>query len=103
MKYEEIKKRIINISGRLNSKLTQLDTNKKPIIISALMLSLYEIPNTTNKFIDDYPYLTNATIIKRINDRVGEVLQYIGISNDKIKILLSELQFIEHSDILTHS
>lgn len=103
MKYEEIKKRIINISGRLNSKLTQLDTNKKPIIISALMLSLYEIPNTTNKFIDDYPYLTNATIIKRINDRVGEVLQYIGISNDKIKILLSELQFVEHSDILAHS
>ncbi|MDP1728577.1 MAG: N-6 DNA methylase [archaeon] len=99
---EKITKNISESSNKINNLLRSLDSQKRPILLSALMICLFEpINNTTrNDFKDNYITWSPKTIITNIPTTIEIILKNEGIPLEKIKILKNELTFIDtDSDI----
>lgn len=94
-------------SKKINNLLRSIDSQKRPVLLSALMISLY-IPRDqngnpklkNNDFPNLYKRYSTTTIIDNLLKRVKEVLEVEGIPNQKIKSLDSELAFITTDQVL---
>jgi len=97
-------------SKKINNLLRSIDSQKRPVLLSALMISLY-IPREkngnpklkNNDFPELYRRYTTETIIDNLLKRVKEVLEVEGIPNQKIESLDSELAFINTDPVLQSS
>ena len=92
----------------INNLLRSIDSQKRPVLLSALMISLYipkddkGIPKLINNdFAKLYKNYSPQSIANNLIDRVKDVLEAEGIPNQKIKSLDSELSFIKVDPVLS--
>lgn len=92
---ELISRNISKSSSEINTLLRQLDSQKRPVLLSTLMICLFERDGSGNDFKSTYLNLTTKNIIRRIPDTVHDVLEKEGIDPQKINVLLNEIAFIK--------
>lgn len=91
---ETISKNISVSSSEINTMLRALDSQKRPVLLSALMICLYDRDNVSNDFKKGYSNWSSETIIGNIPITVKKILSAEGIDNEKIDVLINELSFI---------
>ena len=92
--YEKISSEISKASERINNWLRSLDSQKRPVLLSGLMICLYP-DDETEGFRSQYATWTTTNIIRRVKDTIDDVLKNQGVPQDKIKILKNELAFLD--------
>jgi type I restriction enzyme M protein len=100
---ENISKNISKSSREINRMLRTLDSQKRPVLLSALMICLYDKDNTPNDFKTSYSNLSNKNIIRNIPTTIFDILSKEGIDDDKINVLVNELAFIKTDNDLNSS
>ncbi|MCK4983645.1 MAG: N-6 DNA methylase [Victivallaceae bacterium] len=92
---EKIASDISKSSSEINRLLRNLDSQKRPILLSALMICLFEKKDLKNSFKDSYLNFDTQDIITNIPATVEKILGSENISREKINILTNELAFIK--------
>ncbi len=100
---ESISKNVSLSSREINRMLRTLDSQKRPILLSALMICLYDRDNVINDFKKSYSNWAAQTIIINIPNTILGILTAEGIDKDKINVLINELAFINTDHDLLHS
>lgn len=90
---EKITSEIAKSSQVINNKLRIIDSQKRPVLLSALMIALFD--KGENDFKENYRNYTANTIIVNIPNTIEQILTNEGISKDKIDILLNEVSFLK--------
>ncbi|MCE2686935.1 MAG: SAM-dependent methyltransferase [Rickettsiales bacterium] len=91
---EKISSNISKSSSEINRILRNLDSQKRPVLLSALMICLYPNDNITD-FKNSYISWNTQTIIRNIPTTVEDILISQGIDKNKIDVLTNELTFIK--------
>ncbi|WP_099203516.1 HsdM family class I SAM-dependent methyltransferase [Miniphocaeibacter massiliensis] len=107
---EKSVEQVTKSSKKINNLLRSIDSQKRPVLLSALMISLY-IPKDekgnpkleAGDFPNLYKQFTAEMIIDNLLKRVKVVLEAEGIPSHKIESLDSELAFIKTDQVLTNS
>ena len=97
---EKISSNISKSSHKINTMLRKLDSQKRPVLLSALMICLYPNKNVTD-FKNNYTTWSAGTIIYNIPKAVKDILVSQGIDTNKIEVLTNELAFIKTDTDLT--
>ena len=92
---EKISSDISKSSSEINRLLRNLDSQKRPILLSALMICLFERDDLKNSFKYSYLNYDSQDIIINIPTTIKKILNSENISQDKINILTNELAFIK--------
>lgn len=100
---EKIISDISSSSKKINKLLRSVDSQKRPVLLSALMICLFEIEGGQNDFKNGYNNWSSKMIIKNITSTVENVLMASFIPKDKIDVILSELSFLEHDQDLNNT
>ncbi len=100
---ELIANNISKSSSEINRMLRNIDSQKHPVLLSALMICLYEKDNIRNDFKSNYQGYQTSTIISNIPITINNILISEGISQDKIDVLNNELSFIKTDNDLNNS
>ena len=88
---EEIINRIAVSSKKINNLLRNVDSQKRPVLLSALMVCLFEKDEIPNDFRNNYTNFNPKTIADNIPPTVKLILSNEGVPQDKIEILIREL------------
>lgn len=91
---EKITNDISKSSKKINQQLRIIDSQKRPVLLSALMISLFE-REKGNNFKKNYKTDDAETIIYNIPLIVESILEEEGIDKSKIDVLLTELSFLK--------
>ncbi len=97
---ETIATDISKSSKKINNLLRNLDSQKRPVLLSALMICIYP-NNDIYDFRSNYQSYQTKTIITNIPSTVRQVLEKEGIDRSKVDILINELSFIDTDKDLT--
>ena len=82
-------------SKKLNEWLRPLDSQKRPILLSALMICLISGRKSNADFCNNYrQYTSGGVMVTNILHTVADVLAEEDIPTDKISVLTNELQFL---------
>lgn len=100
---ELIAANISKSSNEINRMFRNIDSQKRPVLLSALMICLYEKGSVKNDFKDNYQNYVPETVITHILSMVERILKGEGLSQDKINILINELSFIKTDYDLNNS
>lgn len=100
---EKIIADISTTSKKINKWLRSVDSQKRPVLLSALMICLFEVEGIQNDFKNGYNGWSAKTIIKNIPSTVEAVLTSEEIPGDKINVILAELTFLEHDQDLNNT
>jgi hypothetical protein len=91
-------------SKKINNLLRSVDSQKRPVLLSALMICLHKVEKNPENYINDFPehYKTYqpTTIISRVLETVKNVLKVEGIPDEKLKALSTELAFLSTDQTL---
>lgn len=98
---ETIATNISKSSSEINRFLRAIDSQKRPILLSALMICLYERDNFPNDFKNSYQSWNTTNIIRNIPTTIEDILSSEGIDKEKIQVLINELAFIKTDNDLT--
>jgi type I restriction enzyme M protein len=101
---EELVNKVSVSSKKINKWLRSIESQKRPVLLSVLMICLFKIKGagSDNSFVSEYNSNTPQTIVNKLEPRVKAVLESESIPPEKIAVLLAELQFIYHdNDIRT--
>ena len=90
---EKISSDISKSSIEINRLLRNLDSQKRPVLLSALMICLWENEEITD-FRNSYSSWNTNTIIRNIPTTVEDILVKEEIDKSKIDVLTNELAFI---------
>jgi len=98
---------ISSSSKNINNLLRSMDSQKRPVLLSALMICLHRVKHNSTLFRNDFPdhYKTYSagSIITNILDTVQKVLHAEGIPQEKLAALDTELAFLKTDQTLNHS
>jgi len=100
---ELISKNISKSSSEINKILRSIDSQKRPVLLSALMICLYEKDNFQNDFKQNYLNWNIKNIIRNIPTTIEDILENEEIDKSKIEILINELAFIKTDKDLNNS
>ncbi len=100
---EKISKNISKSSSEINRMLRTLDSQKRPILLSALMICLYETEEFANDFKNNYSEWNINNIIRNIPTTIQDILRNEEIDIDKIDVFINELAFIKTDNDLNSS
>lgn len=100
---EKITNDISKSSKKINTLLRNIDSQKRPVLISALMVCLYEKGRLKNDFKQSYTTWSSRTIVNNVPSTVDQVLKKEKIDTDKINVLLNELAFLQTDTDLNSS
>ena len=92
-------------SKKINNLLRSVDSQKRPVLLSALMICLHKpkTENCVNDFPDHFKTYQPATIITNVLDTVKKVLKTEGISDEKLQALSAELAFLAIDQTLNNT
>ncbi len=90
-------------SKKINKWLRSVDSQKRPILLSALMICLFDVKGIQNDFKTGYNGWSATTIIQNIPSTVNNILASEKIPTDKIELIKSELGFLSHDQDLNSS
>ncbi|MCI8306999.1 MAG: N-6 DNA methylase [Lachnospiraceae bacterium] len=99
---EQIVSNITTSSKKINKWLRSVDSQKRPVLLSALMICLFEIKGTQNDFKNGYNSWSPETIVNNIPKTIKKVLSIEKLPEEKINVLLAELAFMEHEQDLNN-
>jgi type I restriction enzyme M protein len=99
---EKIIKNVSESSKKINNQLRSLDSQKRPVLLSGLMICLFT-KGEKNDFKDGYINWEQKTIINNIPLTISRILQNEGIPKDKIEVLTNELSFIKTDQDLNNT
>src|SRR3989344_4993843 len=97
---EKISNDISRSSSEINRLLRNLDSQKRPILLSALMICLYPKDSGAD-FKNSYSSWNTQTIIRNIPTTISDILESEKIDKSKIEVLTNELTFIKTDTDLT--
>lgn len=100
---EEISNNISKSSREINRMLRAIDSQKRPILLSALMICLYDRDNISNDFKNNYLNWNTQNIIRNIPTTIEDILVNEWIDKTKIDVLNNELTFIKTDTDLNSS
>jgi len=92
---EKISNNISKSSSETNRLLRNLDSQKRPVLLSALMICLFERDDLKNSFKGSYLNFDAQDIITNIPTTIKKILSSENIAQEKINILTNELAFIK--------
>jgi len=92
---ELISNNISKSSSEINRILRSIDSQKRPVLLSALMICLYEKDDFKNDFKQNYQNWSIKNIIRNIPTTIEDILEQEGIDKNKIDVLINELAFIK--------
>jgi len=90
---EKISANISKSSSEINRLLRNLDSQKRPILLSSLMICLYPKDSGAD-FKNSYSTWNAQTIIRNIPTTIEDILSSEGVDKNRIEILTNELTFI---------
>jgi type I restriction enzyme M protein len=91
---EKISSNISKSSSEINRLLRNLDSQKRPVLLSALMICLYP-KESGSDFKNSYSSWNSKTIIRNIPTTIEDILKSEKIDKSKIEVLTNELTFIK--------
>lgn len=91
---EKISNDISKSSSEINRLLRNLDSQKRPVLLSALMICLYPKESGAD-FKNSYSSWSAQTIIRNIPTTISDILESEKIDKNKIEVLTNELTFIK--------
>jgi type I restriction-modification system DNA methylase subunit len=100
---ENAVEKVGNSSKKINNLLRSIDSQKRPVLLSALMISLFKPNNFTNNFPNHYKIYSGEEIITNLWPTVENILRSKGIPTEKLKALKTELAFLETDQNLKSS
>ena len=100
---EDITKKISTSSVEINKSLRIIDSQKRPVLLSGLMICLYEKENLKNDFKQSYNNWSTSNIIRNIPTTIEDILINEGIEKTKIDVLVNELSFLKTDNDLNNS
>lgn len=80
-------------SKKINRLLRSVDSQKRPILLSGLMICLFEVDGMHNDFKDGYNSWSSDMIVSNIQKTVEKILKKENIPKEKIDVLIEELSF----------
>lgn len=92
---ELISNNISKSSREINRLLRNVDSQKRPILLSALMICLYEKKGVPNDFKNNYQNWQVSTIVRNIPTTINDILISENITQNKIDVLANELSFVK--------
>ena len=92
--------KIAGSSKKINNLLRSIDSQKRPVLLSALMIALYKPKLYRNDFPDLYKRYTGDIIINNLWPTVKNVLKSEGIPDEKLSALKTELAFLNTDQTL---
>lgn len=90
---EKITSEISKSSKKINNQLRNIDSQKRPVLLSALMICLYPNDEIAD-FRNSYQNNDAITIITNIPTTIKRILEKEGVDTNKIETLNNELSFI---------
>lgn len=100
---EEISNNISKSSSEINRILRTIDSQKRPVLLSALMICLYDKKGINNDFKNNYSTWSTTNIIRNIPTTIEDILINEGIDEKKVEVLNNELAFIKTDNDLNSS
>ncbi len=101
---EEAVATVSSSSKKINNLLRSVDSQKRPVLLSALMICLHRVEKNSENYINDFPdhYKTyqSTTITNRVLDTVKNILKIEGIPDEKLQALSTELAFLSTDQTL---
>ncbi|WP_249962719.1 N-6 DNA methylase [Histophilus somni] len=91
---------VSKVSKKINKLLRSIDSQKRPIILASLMISLYRPKDDYNNFPDLYKKYTSEQILNNLYPTISNILSSEGIPKEKLRVLELELNTINHDPIL---
>lgn len=91
---EKISNDISKSSSEINRLLRNLNSQQRPVLLSALMICLYPKDSGAD-FKNSYSSWSTQTIIENIPFTIGNILESENIDKNKIEVLTNELTFIK--------
>ena len=91
--YDQISISISSSSTEINNLLRNLDSQKRPVLLSALMTCLYP-DNSITDFKRQYSTWALKNVIRNIPTTVKDILENQEIPDNKIEVFINELAFI---------
>jgi type I restriction-modification system DNA methylase subunit len=82
---------VSRVSKRINNLLRSVDSQKRPILLSALMISLYQPKDTYNSFPHTYSEMSGKRILDNLYPTIEDVLTNEGIPSEKLNALKGEI------------
>lgn len=101
-KNEKLVDQVSRSSTLINKKLRNIDSQKRPVLLSALMICLYD-PNHDNDFKATYKNLKPDSIADQIPLSVTKILAKENLPLEKIDVLKNELAFLKTDKTLRNS
>ncbi|HJX50697.1 MAG TPA: N-6 DNA methylase [Candidatus Nanoarchaeia archaeon] len=99
---EKLIREVSESSKRINNKLRSLDSQKRPVLLSGLMICLFT-RDGRNDFKEGYMGWEVKTVINNIPTTINQILKKEGIPKDKIEVLTNELSFIKTDQDLNNT
>jgi type I restriction-modification system DNA methylase subunit len=94
-------------SKKINNLLRSVDSQKRPVLLSALMICLHRVRQNSENYFNDFPdhYKTYSpkSIITNVLNTVENVLSVEGILAEKLLALKTELAFLTTDQTLNNS
>jgi len=90
---EEAVSKISSSSKKINNLLRSIDSQKRPILLSALMICLHN--KNASSFSDNYSTMDAMTLADNILIQASRVLKDEGIPSEKLDVLDTELAFLK--------
>lgn len=91
-------------SHKINNMLRSVDSQKRPVLLSALMISLHNTTGFKNDFPEIYKTISSPTmLINYLIPVVKKVLEAENIPAEKIRSLDDELAFIKNDENLSQT
>lgn len=90
---EEAVSKISSSSKKINNLLRSIDSQKRPILLSALMICLHN--KNTGSFSDNYNTMDASMLADNILIQAPRVLKKEGIPSEKLDVLDTELAFLK--------
>lgn len=100
---DELIKKISQTTKEVNNLLRNVVSQKRPVLLSALMICLHKPQGVVNTFNEYYDKLDSKTLVSNVLLTSKNMLEQEGIPEEKIKIFEKELAFLETDPFLNNS
>jgi type II DNA modification protein len=93
-------KTVSSASKDINKLLRNIDSQKRPVLLSALMISLFKPKDYENTFAENYKTYKGDDILSNLYRTVKDILKKESIPNQKIEVLEAEINTMSNDQTL---
>ena len=92
---DEIIKKISQTTKEINNLLRNIDSQKRPVLLSSLMICLHKTKDYNNNFNEIYKQYSSKDLTTNILSKSIDILRKENIPEEKLDILEAELSFLK--------